>query len=260
MFQVTSIVSKYVKQLKAVQNFIYPYACLKCQTHLDDFSGLCHICAQHLDYIAKNYCNHCGYPFDLSIGSDILCAKCLQNPPLYTKARSIFYYQDGIKPLILKLKYADAHHIVPFLGEQMLIYMKIHALNPDYIIPVPSHYRRLWFRMYNQTALLADYIVKSDNSHHLKPLMQGLKRVKYNTQKDATRLQREQNLKNAFICPNALHDRIKGKNILLIDDVMTSGATINACTKALLKAKPHSIHVLTLARVTMQTHNLEIDF
>jgi ComF family protein len=251
------IFSAFKKYIKLCQEFIYPFECLLCQTYLNGETGLCNKCTQQLEYINQNYCRQCGYPFELSVGSVLSCVRCLQKPPLFNKARAIFLYDSAIKNLILRLKYADAHYVVPFFAEKIVAYMAIHNIQPDYIIPVPAHYRRIWQRKYNQSALLAG---KTSALSQIPCLMQGLKRVKFNTQKNATRLMREQNLKNAFICPESIKARIYNKKILLIDDVMTSGATIHECSKALLSAKVHSINVLTVARATLHKHDLKIDF
>jgi predicted amidophosphoribosyltransferase len=90
--------------------------------------------------------------------------------------------------------------------------------------------------------------------------MQGLKRIKNISQKGATKPQRENHLRNAFVCPDTIKPIIQNTFFLLIDDVMTTGATLNACTKALLKAGVNSVKIVTLARVTMINHNLDIDF
>ncbi len=253
----SSIILNVLKRLKSLQSFIYPYACLECQTYLDGLSGLCSCCAKKLNYILDNYCCHCGIPFDLDIGNTLNCAECFKKPPQYTQARSLFHYQEGIKNLILKLKYADAHYVVPFLARQMTLYMQKHNINPDYMIPVPSHYRTLWQRQYNPVAILSNEMSRINK---IPVLMRGLKRIKYNSQKGATKIQREINLKNAFVCPDFINPIIKDKNMLLIDDVMTTGATLKSCTKALLKAGVKSVKILTLARVTLQNHSLDIDF
>jgi len=242
----------------AIQNFIFPHTCLICKKHLHALSGLCHSCATDLRYIQNNYCQICGYPFELNIGHEISCGQCLKKAPTYEKARAIFYYDTLIKNLILKLKHGDMHYVVPFLSQQMHIYIQKYALEADYIIPVPAHFRRLWFRMYNQTSLLAHEIKKNN---HFPVLMQGLKRVKHTTQKNASREKRSEHLKSAFICPPNIQKIIANKRILLIDDVMTSGATVNACAETLMRAGANKVQILTLARVTFQTHHqLKIDF
>jgi ComF family protein len=257
MKSLSNIIPSVTKGIESVQNFIYPFMCLECDTYLNDLSGLCGICAKKLDYILENYCCHCGLPFEMQIGHHLECASCFNNPPLYTKARSIFHYSDSIKKLILQLKYADNHHVVPFLAQQMATYITAHNMYADYMIPVASHYRRIWQRTYNPIAVLVNEIQKF---HHIPVLMQGLKRISNISQKGATKIQRENHLKNAFMCPDNMKPHLKGKNILLIDDVMTTGATLNACTKTLLKAGVKSVQIVTIARVTIINHNLDIDF
>ncbi len=246
-----------LKRLKSLQNFLYPYSCLECATYLDDLSGLCGICAKKLNYIVDNYCVHCGIPFDMEIGTDLQCGDCFKSVPEYHQARSVFHYSDMIKNLILKLKYADNHYVVPFLAQQMVSYMRAYQINADYMIPVPSHYRKLWKRTYNPIAILTHEMQKIN---HIPVLMRGLKRVKDTSQKGASKIQRENHLKNAFICSDFVKPVIKNKNVLLIDDVMTTGATLKHCTKALMKAGVKSVSILTVARVTLQNQNKYIDF
>ena len=255
--QSSSIISDFFKRIKSLKDFIYPHSCLGCCAYLTDLSGLCGICAKKLDYIIDNYCFHCGLPFELQIGNRLNCASCFKTPPQYQQARSIFHYCDAIKNLILQLKYADSHYIVPFLARQMTTYIYANQIDADYMIPVPSHYQKLWQRTYNPIAILVDEMHKINQ---MPVLMRGLKRIKNVSQKGATKIQRENHLNNAFVAPDFIKPIIKDKIILLIDDVMTTGATLNACTKALYKAGVKSVTILTLARVTMQNHNLQIDF
>jgi ComF family protein len=256
-----NIIPVFLERLKSLQNFIYPFSCLECDTYLSDLSGLCGICAKKLDYILENYCSHCGLPFDMQIGHTLNCASCFSNPPQYTQARSIFHYSEGIKKLILQLKYTDSHHIVPFLAHQMAVYIHAHDIQADFIIPVPSHFLKIWHRTYNPIAVLVDEVQKINQmSVGMPALMEGLKRIKNISQKNATKIQRENHLKNAFLCPDFIKPIIKNKDILLVDDVMTTGATLNSCTKTLLKAGVKSVKILTLARVTMINHSLDIDF
>ena len=148
---------------------------------------------QHLILIGQDYCQYCGLPFELSVGHQISCASCLQKKPQYEVARALFVYEKNIKELILKLKYADAHYIVPFFAQQIAHFITIQNFKADYIIPVPSHYRRLMMRKYNPVALIVDALEKQIP---IPVLMHGLKRIKFKTQKGYTKIQREHNLSN----------------------------------------------------------------
>lgn len=255
--QLDTIVSDFFKRVKLLQNFIYPHSCLKCDTHLDEFSGLCACCAQDLVFVGQDYCKYCGLPFELSVGHQISCASCLQKKPPYQSARALFVYEEHIKELILKFKYADAHYIRPFFVRQMAHFINTQGLTADYIIPVPSHYRRLIMRKFNPVALLVDSLEKQTQ---IPVLMHALKRVKFKTQKGYTKSQREKHLSNAFVCSDKMRDIIRDKKIMLVDDVMTTGATVRECSKTLLKAGASSVIVLTLARTTL-THNYSaVDF
>jgi len=170
----------------------------------------------------------------------------LREHPPFSRARAAFRYDEHSRALILKLKFQDETNLAPTLGRWLKNAGQELIKSSDIIVPVPLHYRRLVWRRYNQAALLAFHIHKLSN---IPLCMEGLKRTRPTTpQSGLSRVERQKNVKRAF----ALHPKyavdIKGKTVLLVDDVMTTGSTLHACTKALLKAGAASVNVLTLAR------------
>ena len=232
--------------LSHLLNFLFPPQCLICSASVAATGTLCLDCWQQVQFIAEPYCECCGLPFDYALGKGALCGECLRERPVYGRARAIFRYNEHSKALVLKLRYADQLHLAAVYGTWLGNFGKEVVAVSDVIIPVPLHYWRFIGRRYNQAALLAGALKKHSG---LPVLPDGLKRIRpTQPQPGLTRKQRQDNVKGAF----AVHPRhgtaIKGKNILLIDDVMTTSATINQCVKVLLKAGAMQVNVLTLAK------------
>ena len=199
-----------------------------------------------LDFIDDPYCDVCGIPFEVKVHDNTQCAVCIKAAPPYISARSALVYNDASRSLILGFKHADKTHLVktftPWLcraGAEMLA-------RADVLIPVPLHSRRLMMRRYNQAALLVKDLSKNTG---VTMCLDGLQRVRA-TQPQGRMVfkERQKNVRGAFTVPKKRHADIKGKTIVLLDDVYTTGATVKACTKTLLSFGAKSVHVLTLAR------------
>ncbi|MCI5060300.1 MAG: ComF family protein [Alphaproteobacteria bacterium] len=206
-----------------------------------------------LNFITDPMCSVCGVPFDFDMEvrceneEQGVCAPCSKAPPVYQAARSALIYDDGSRDLILSYKHGDQmthiHTFLPWLaraGGGMLS-------AADYLIPVPLHRWRLFRRRFNQAALIAAVLGRTVN----KPaLLDGLERIRATaTQGYLRHDERAKNVKRAFRVPPKYQDQLRGKNIVLIDDVYTTGATVQECAKVLLKAGVKRVDVLTLARV-----------
>jgi len=205
-----------------------------------------------LDFINHPLCDKCGVPFGFEVdgveGEDgTHCLQCIDYPPVFDSARASLKYNDQSRDLILGFKHADQTHaalaFVPWLkmaGAGMLE-------DADALIPVPLHRWRLLRRRYNQSAMIAHFLSKEVR---VPVLHQGLVRTRATpTQGHLNFEQRRKNVKHAFSVNEKYSDDIKGKTLLLIDDVYTTGSTVKECTKALKKAGAKEVHILTLARV-----------
>jgi len=169
----------------------------------------------------------------------------MKKAPAFSMARSVLEYDDFSKQLILAYKHGDRTNLTPLLVKFLLQAENVIFQNVDMIIPVPLHWTRFWKRRYNQSSLLGKALGKKLGIPCYSNI---LKRVRMTeSQGKKTRQAREKNIKNAFRV--ARPDAIKGKKILLIDDVMTTGATITECTKILRKAGAKEVKVITLYRV-----------
>lgn len=231
--------------LSPLLDLILPPRCASCGDITTKPYHLCGPCWASITFITSPHCMTCGLPFDIDIGPDTLCASCIQSPPPYRKARGVFLYKDTSKQLIMKLKHGDQTHLARMFGDWMVTYGQDVLSETDVIIPVPIHWTRLLNRLYNQAGLLGARIADVTSLPIDYHTLQRLKATP--SQGTKSKKDRWENVKKAFKVTDK--EKIKGKGVLLVDDVMTSGATVNACTKALLKAGAKHINVLTLGRV-----------
>lgn len=228
--------------------FLLPARCLVCQDILEGEPGLCGACWLSVDFISDPQCILCGVPFAINISSDLKCLSCLESPPLFKKARASLLYEGTQKELILRFKHADATHMAPVFARWMSRVGADFLPQCQGIIPVPLHWSRLLKRRYNQAALLAQGISRHQGLPYWPTLLKRKRRTENQGQK--TRAQREQNIKGAFSVNPAYPD-LTAKTICLVDDVLTSGSTVNECVRVLKKAGVKDVFVLTLARVPL---------
>jgi ComF family protein len=200
-----------------------------------------------LNFIHAPMCACCSVPFAHEATENMLCANCLHQPPLYHAMRCVWRYDDASAALILKFKHADALHLTPLLGGFLSRSGAEILQGADLLLPVPLHRWRLLKRKYNQAGLLAKFIARENNIPCAQHLLR--RRRATESQGSKTRVERHENLRDAFhILPKHI-PAIAGKNIVLIDDVYTSGATIGECTKLLLAKGAAQVDVLCLARI-----------
>ena len=220
-----------------------PPCCPICQKRLWDNHAVCGECFGKLNFISDAVCRKCGKPLPYKEAQ--VCAECLKKEPIYHRALSVLKYNEASKALILPFKHADHIELTPLLIQWMKLKGNDLISNCDCLIPVPLHISRLFKRKYNQSALLAKGLAEIFHKDYQPSVLLRTKRTQ--SQGHMSPKQRKQNIKNAFKIQNP--DKIKGKKLLIIDDVMTTGATVNECTKVLLKAGAVSVDILTLARV-----------
>lgn len=227
---------------------IFPPQCLKCDTQVDRYGTLCQPCWQQVSFISAPFCHACGLPFEYAIGDGALCGDCIHELPPFAQARSAIRYDEHGKSLVLKLKYADQTQLARIYGPWLARCGQELLQNADVIVPVPLHYWRFVGRRYNQSALLADSVKQCTGLPVIHDALHRTRPTK--PQAGLTRKQRLDNVKGAFEINTRWQDEIKGKSVVLIDDVMTTYATARHCAKALLDAGATRVDVLTLARAT----------
>jgi len=201
-----------------------------------------------LSFIGAPLCSCCGFPFEFETEGEALCGSCLHEKPPFAAARAALVYNDASRGMILKFKHADQIHA----AETFLPWMERAGqggmlVNADIITPVPLHRWRLLRRRYNQSAILAQRLAKNANKPCVNNLLIRCRATPIQGYKNYR--ERQKNVKKAFITNPKRAAQVAGKNILLVDDVYTTGATVKECARTLLKAGAAEVNVLAVARV-----------
>ncbi|QHO73370.1 amidophosphoribosyltransferase [Bradyrhizobium sp. CCBAU 051011] len=223
-----------------------PTQCVSCREPVDG-EGVCAACWAKLSFIAPPFCPRLGIPFVYDPGSELLSMEAIANPPAYQRARAAVRYDDVARTLVHALKYQDRTDLAPAMGRWMARAGKELLDQADVLVPVPLHWRRGWSRRYNQSGALARVISQQTG---VKLTAEALRRIRATEQQiGLSRPQRASNVQGAFkVAADRMAD-IQGRRVILIDDVLTSGATTDACARALLRAKAAQVDVLVFARV-----------
>ena len=235
-------------------DLLYPPRCPVTDEPVDAHGAFAPSAWSRARLLAPPWCEACGLPFALADPATPLCAPCaapsryehaLTGPRRMDSLRSAFAYDEVAARLVLSLKYGDRHDTLPALGRLLARAGVEAAERADVVVPVPLHPRRLRARRFNQAALLADTLALRTGLSH-DPL--ALARVKPSPkQKGLSASQRRRNVQAAF-APRR-EGELAGLRVLLVDDVLTTGATLTACARAARKAGAVEVHGLTLARV-----------
>jgi ComF family protein len=229
-------------------NFLFPPLCMVCRTPVSDPGALCGDCWQQIRFIDGPMCDCCGLPFDLDPGGTMRCAACHARPPAYDKARAVMRYDEKSRGPILALKHADRLDLAPTFGRWLERGGRELLSETDVILPVPLHRGRLWSRRYNQSAELARALGRLAR----RPInFTALIRTRPTPSQGAmpSAQARRRNMTGAFKVSERHKSAMAGRHILLVDDVLTTGATADACARALKRAGAAKVYVLALARV-----------
>jgi ComF family protein len=235
--------------LSDIGEVIFPPQCLGCAEILHPFTGqiFCPVCSDKIKLVTGPLCSICGTTFSDSPASSHLCGDCLENKTFFSYARSVFCYETFILKAIHQFKYRRNISVGETLASFMagFSFPDIDFTDYSLIIPVPLHIKRLRERGFNQSLILARAIEKQ---RQVPVNFSLLKRRKFTlTQAGSKRDERKKNIRDAFEVTD--RKKIAGKNVILIDDVYTTGATINECAKTMISAGAQKVAVLTLARV-----------
>jgi len=230
-----------------VLDALLPPQCLGCGVIIDEPGVLCSACWQGMRFLGPPQCAACGAPFEFDVGPDALCGSCAREPPVFARARAAFAYDETSRRLILAFKHGDRTDSAPAFGAWLVRAGARLIPDADLIVPVPLHWTRLFWRRYNQAALLAHALADVAGVAVAPNLLVRTRRTP--SQGKLSPAARQRNLAGAFAVRRSAKAQIAGRRALLIDDVLTTGATAAACAKALLAAGARAVDVLTLARV-----------
>jgi ComF family protein len=232
--------------LRAALDLALPPLCAACREPVGG-KGLCPACWSKLSFISRPYCERLGIPFVYDPGPGILSMEAIADPPAYNRARAAVRFDDVSRALVHALKYGDRLDLAPMLGRWLGQAGRELLADADGLVPVPLHWRRLWARRFNQSAMLAAAVSRESR---VPVAAAALKRVKATVQQvGLTRPERAANVQGAFCVPDESKPLVVGRRLVLVDDVLTSGATLEACTRALLRAGAANVDVLVFARV-----------
>jgi ComF family protein len=234
---------------RTLLDLLLPPRCVTCDQPVDVQGRLCPDCFRQTGFITEPFCRRCGVPFASAAlgGRDMLCPGCRLAPPLFRQARAALRYDAQGRRLVLPFKHADRTELAATLAPHMARAGAALLRETDLLVPVPLHRARLFLRRYNQAALLAKAIGRLAERPCVPDALLRLRATASLGQKSAA--ERASEVAGAFAVRPSRRGRLTGKRVLLIDDVMTSGATANACAAVLVAAGAVSVDVLVAARV-----------
>jgi ComF family protein len=232
--------------LRSALDLALPQLCPACRETVEG-RGLCASCWSKLSFITRPYCERLGIPFVYDPGPGILSMEAIADPPSYNRARAAVRFDEISRALVHALKYGDRLDLAPMMGRWVAQAGRELLADADALVPVPLHWRRQWARRFNQSAMLAATISAASGV----PIAAGaLKRVKATVQQvGLSRAERGDNIQGAFRVLETGKAAVAGRRLVLIDDVLTSGATFEGCARALLRAGAANVDVLIFARV-----------
>jgi len=226
---------------------LFPAACIGCRTQVSEPGTLCPACWSQLRFIERPLCPVMGTPFSHDFGEGFLSAEAIADPPPFRRLRSAVLHRGAAQRMAVSLKFHDRTDLAPWMARWMARAGSELLDECGVIVPVPLHRWRFWRRRFNQSAELARALAKRAD----RPFApQALARIRRTDQQVGLGVkERRRNVDGAFRVPQEHEIAVRGRRVLLIDDVYTTGATVKAATRALLRGGAKSVDVLTFSRV-----------
>jgi ComF family protein len=231
-------------------DLLYPSTCLSCRAAVSAPDTLCAKCWTQIRFIERPYCERLGTPFAQDLGPGLLSPEAMADPPVWNRARAVCAFDEGpARRLTYRFKYWDRMELAKAVGAWMARAGSELLETADLLVPVPLHHARLSTRRFNQAAELSKWVSRASGVPTDPELIERIKSTP--PQVGLSKLQRSVNLQGAFRVPAAAAPRVAGARVVLVDDVLTTGATCNAAARALLRAGAANVDVLTFARVVL---------
>ena len=232
---------------RAALDLVLPPVCASCHAPVADPGAFCGACWSSLTLIERPYCERLGIPFDRDTGPGALSAEAIADPPVFDRARAAVLYDGVARDVVHALKYRDRTELADLVGRMTARAGRDLLVDADVLVPVPLHARRLWTRRFNQAALIARVV----GATAAVPVeVAALRRIRATrAQVGLSGAERAENVRGAFHVPASELKAIDGRKVVLVDDVLTTGATVGAATRTLRRAGAARVDVLTFARV-----------
>lgn len=226
-------------------DLLLPLRCLSCDERVGTGEGLCPACWSAMSFIEKPVCYRLGTPFSYDIGEEAWSPRAIADPPPFERSRSVAFYQGTAQALVLALKFGGRRELARPMG----LWMRAAGrdfLQPDsLLVPVPLHWSRLLSRRFNQAAALAKVIAEACDAPFAPDTLVRIKRTRQQVGLSAG--ERHKNVRSAFAVGRNRASLLTSRHVVLVDDVVTTGSTLRACTRTLLGAGAASVDVLTFA-------------
>lgn len=237
-----------IRAIGALGDLIVPPLCLSCRKPLSAHNALCARCWSAIDFIRPPLCDRLGTPLPFDIGAPTLSAAALAHPPEYDRARAVARFDGVMRELVHGLKFRDRDDARVLFGLWLAEAGAELLADAELIVPVPLTRARLLSRRFNQSAILAQEVARLAGRRYEALALRRTRRTR--PQVGLSRQQRSDNVAGAFAVIPAMQSALDGTRIVLVDDVITTGATIEACARVLKRAGAARVDVLALAIVT----------
>lgn len=236
------------RAVAAMADVLMPPLCLACRKPLASHAAVCSSCWSKIDFIRPPLCDRLGMPLPFDLGGPTVSAAAAADPPDWDRARAVARFDGVMRDLVHDLKFRDRHDARTLLGRWLAEAGAELLAEADFVLPVPLTRRRLLSRRFNQSAILACEVARLSGKRYEPLLLRKIRRTP--PQVGLTRLQRKENVAGAFSVQANRKSVVKGAKIVIVDDVITTGATVGACARTLRRAGAARVDVLALAMVT----------